>query len=91
MDTLLEQKRAELKKQQILSRQDYIQNKQPHLNDVPCCPFCGHQPKLISTDIDRFGHLKVVRCVNPECNIRPFTKPFETVKEAKQAWSKRAK
>lgn len=78
-----------LKRKSALERQDYIQNKQPPLRDVPPCPFCGHQPKLISTDLYGFGHLKQVRCVNPECSIRPFTKPYDTVKEAKEVWSTR--
>jgi len=81
----------ELRKEAALARIDYIQNKQPHIMDVPCCPFCGHQPKLITTDLDGFGHLKQIRCVNPDCAVRPFTKPFDTIKEAKEVWSRRAK
>ena len=84
-----EEIRNEARKQAILNRQDFIQNRQPALQDVPCCPFCGHQPKVISTNLDGFGHLKQVKCVNPECDVRPFTKPFDKLKEAKAAWSKR--
>lgn len=90
MDSIQEKQQKELKKQRILSRQEYIQGKQPAIKDVPCCPFCGQQPKLITADLDGFGHLKQVRCVNPDCDVRPFTKPFDTIKEAKAAWSKRA-
>lgn len=84
------EKRDALKRQQIMKRQEYVQKKQPPLVGVPKCPFCGHAPKLITTDLDGFGHLKQIRCVNPECAIRPFTKPCETVTEAKKLWSKRA-
>ena len=89
MDTKQEELRKELAKARIMARQDFIQNKLPFVKDVPPCPFCGQQPKTISTDLDGFGHLKQIRCVNPECDVRPFTKPCETIKEAKEQWSKR--
>ena len=62
----------------------------PSLTDVPPCPFCGQQPKLLIHDIETYGNVKQVRCTNPECKVRPFTNCCETVKEAKELWSKRA-
>ena len=79
-----------LKTQQIYEKQLAAQNKVPYIFDVPACPFCGEQPKLLTHTIEGFATNKQVRCVNQQCPTRPFTKCFETTKEAKEAWSKRA-
>ena len=79
-----------LKTQQIYEKQLASQSRIPYLKDVPPCPFCGEQPKPIVHEIEGFATNKQVRCVNPHCPTRPFTKCFETLAEAKEAWSKRA-
>lgn len=60
------------------------------VRDVPPCPFCGQQPKLLTQKVNEYGIYKVVRCTNDNCLVRPSTKFYETPKEAKDAWSKRA-
>ena len=64
-------------------------NRIPSLRDVPPCPFCGKQPKLLFHDTEIYGCLKQVRCTNPECKVRPFTNCCEKTEEAKAIWSKR--
>lgn len=79
-----------LQRQQLYEKQLAAQNRIPYINDVPPCPFCGKQPKLTVHEIEGFATNKQVRCVNPDCPTKPFTKCFETLAEAKEAWSKRA-
>lgn len=78
-----------LKSMNLFDRTKDNRDKLPSLRDVPPCPFCGKQPKLILHEVETYGYLKQVRCTNFECKVRPFTNCFDTVEEAKAVWSKR--
>ena len=81
---------ASLRNQTLYEDQLKAQTRIPYLIDVPTCPFCGHKPKAIYHELDKYTITKQVRCVNPDCPTRPSTKCFDNIKEAKIAWSKRA-
>lgn len=79
-----------LKSMKLFDKVQENKDRIPSIKDVPPCPFCGKQPKLIFHDTEFYGCLKQVRCTNPECKVRPFTNCCETTEEAKAIWSKRA-
>lgn len=74
----------------VLRKQQRQRNLIPFIKDVPPCPFCGSQPKLITQMPNDYSVYKIVRCTNENCYIRPSTRLCKTAKEARDEWSKRA-
>ena len=53
------------------------------------CPFCGKKAK-VETITDIFHHSTfMVVCGNDGCGCHPMTDPFESRREAADAWNRR--
>ena len=64
-------------------------NSLEQLEDLKCCPFCGHQEDDVSKPHLRMfrGRVYTIFCMNLACDVQPETIPFLTVKEAVDAWN----
>lgn len=50
------------------------------------CPFCGEQPQIFDLKDGRY----IVECVNPDCDVYPYTSIHYDEQEAIAAWNRRA-
>lgn len=55
------------------------------MSDLKTCPFCGSKAILVH---DNNGYC--VACCNRKCDVFPVTWYFKTVREAIEAWNRRA-
>lgn len=53
---------------------------------VKPCPFCGGQAQIYDFKDGRY----LVECINPDCDVYPYTSTHYDKQEAIDAWNRRA-
>ena len=56
------------------------------MTELKPCPFCGEPPELFSFKDGRY----LVNCVNPDCDVYPYTRIHDSAEAAAEAWNRRA-